>query len=162
MSRSLPAFLLGVCIFALDQASKVLVLQSLQGGHPVEVIPGFFHLVLVTNPGAAWGILRDQRIWLTALAFGALVFLLFMRRHFTYVSVLSRIAFGLLLGGIAGNLTDRLIYGHVIDFLSFNLMGYPWPAFNVADSAICTGVGLYLLDSFLRKPQAPPSQKVAA
>lgn len=143
--------MLGTSIFGLDQATKWLALERLQWGHPVEVIPNFFSLTLVSNTGAAWGILHDQQLWLSLLAFAALIFLALARRHFTHIGVVPRIALGLLLGGIAGNLTDRLARGHVIDFLSFNLMGYPWPAFNIADSAICVGVTLYLLDSFFRK-----------
>lgn len=151
MSRSLPPFILSLAVFVLDQASKRMALNHLEWGHPVEVIPGFFNLVLIYNQGAAWGILRDQGWGLTLLAFIALVFLFAVRRHFTHVGRVPRIALGLLFGGIAGNLTDRLYYGHVIDFLSFHIGKFQWPAFNVADSAICMGVGLYLWDSIQRR-----------
>ena len=125
-------------------------------GKTVVVIPGFFNLTQVHNTGAAWGILRTHGSWLMLLALGALVFLCFIRRHFTHVGMVPRIALGLLLGGIAGNLTDRVVHGHVIDFLSFYIGSYPWPAFNVADSAICVGVGIYFLDSFRRVDERPP------
>jgi len=154
VKRSLPAFVLGTSVFALDQATKWLALERLRWGHPVEVIPGFFNLTLVGNTGAAWGILHDQKFWLTLLALAALIFLTLARRHFTHIGVVPRIALGLLLGGIAGNLLDRVARGHVIDFLSFFIWGYPWPAFNIADSAICVGVGLYMVDSLFRKESA--------
>ena len=157
MSRSLPAFILGISVFSLDQASKWLVHDRLLPRQSVEVIPGFFNLTLVYNRGAAWGILRDQGLWLTLLAFVALIFLFVVRRHFTYVGTTPRIALGLLLGGIAGNLADRLWHGHVVDFLSFHLGQFTWPAFNGADSSICIGVGIYLIDSFSRSAESPPS-----
>ena len=156
MNRSLPAFALGVSVLALDQASKQLVLEKLESGRTVEVIHGFFYLTQVHNTGAAWGILRDHGFWLMMLALGALIFLCIVRRHFTHMGMVPRIALGLLLGGIAGNLTDRIVHGHVIDFLSFYIGSYPWPAFNVADSSICIGVGLYLVDLFRRGEESTP------
>lgn len=142
--------MIGLLVCALDQVTKQLALEYLRWGKPIEIIPGFFDLALIYNTGAAWGIFRDHSLWLTLLAFVALILLSVLRRHFTYVGLLPRIALGLLLGGIAGNLMDRLIHGCVIDFLSFYIGRFHWPAFNVADSAICIGVGLYLLDSFRR------------
>jgi len=150
LKRSPPAFILGFFILTLDQASKHLMLDQLEFGRTVEVIPGFFSLTLISNTGAAWGMFRDHGFWLTILAFAALVFLFLARRHFTHAGWMPGIALGLLLGGITGNLVDRMIYGHVVDFLSFYLGTFQWPAFNVADSAICTGVGLYFLDSMKR------------
>ncbi len=143
----MPAFVLCALIFALDRVSKEVVLERFLLGESKEIIPGFFSLTLIRNTGAAWGILRGQGLWLTLLAFVALIFLLMMRRHFTYVGILPRVALGLLLGGIAGNLSDRLMDGSVVDFLNFYIGSYHWPAFNVADSSICVGVGLYLIHS---------------
>ncbi len=151
MKRSLPSWILGISVVALDQASKGFALQTLSWGRPVVVIPGLLNFTLVGNTGAAWGLFRDQGFWLTLLAFGALIFLFAVRRHFTTTGAIPRIAFGLLLGGIGGNLVDRLVYGHVVDFICFYLGRFPWPAFNAADTAICTGVGLYLIDSLGRK-----------
>ena len=152
MNRSLQALLLGVLLFSLDQTSKQFAIKWVPSGRPIEVIPDFFNLNLITNTGAAWGIMRGQGLWLTALAIVALGVLLIARRHFTHVGLLPRITLGLLLGGIGGNLADRLLYGHVVDFLDFYIGPWHWPAFNVADSAICIGVFLYLLDSFKRDP----------
>ena len=162
MSRSLPAWTLAVSVAALDQATKAVALARLAGHRPIEVVPDFFSLTLVVNTGAAWGLFRDKGHWLTILAIVALVVLIAARRHFTVTGPLPRIALGLLCGGILGNLTDRVARGHVVDFLSFHYRSFEWPAFNVADSAICVGVGLYLLESFLQKtPEAPSASSPA-
>ena len=138
----------------LDQLIKKLVLSSLSMGERVKIVPGFFDLTLVSNTGAAWGMFRNYSFILTLLAVSALLVLIVVRRHFTYVGWIPRIALGLLIGGIAGNLMDRLIHGHVIDFLLFYIGTRQWPAFNVADSAICVGVGLYLIHSFKEEQKA--------
>lgn len=163
MSRSLPAGLLAASVALLDQATKALALDRLSGNRSVEILPDFFSLTLVVNTGAAWGLFRDKGYWLTLLAIVALVILIAARRHFTATGPLLRIALGLLCGGILGNLADRLARGHVVDFLSFRFRGFEWPAFNVADSAICVGVGLYVLESFLREtPENRPEPPAAA
>lgn len=150
MSRSLPAWVLAASVAGLDQATKAAALARLDWDRPAEIIPGLFSLTLVVNTGAAWGLFRDKGYWLTLLAILALILLVAVRRHFTHFGPLPRIALGLLCGGILGNLFDRVFRGHVVDFLSFRYRGFEWPAFNVADSAICIGVTFYLLDSFLR------------
>lgn len=163
MSRSLPAGLLGASVALLDQTTKAVALDRLSGNRSIEVFPDFFRLTLVVNTGAAWGLFRDKGLWLTLLAIAALVTLIVARRHFTATGPLPRIALGLLCGGILGNLTDRLARGHVVDFLSFHFRGFEWPAFNIADSAICVGVGLYVLDSFRRgAPENPPKPPATA
>lgn len=156
MSRSLPAWVLAASVAGLDQATKATALARLDWNRPAEIVPGLFSLTLVVNTGAAWGLFRDKGSWLTLLAIGALILLVAARRHFTLSGPLPRIALGLLCGGILGNLADRILRGHVVDFLSFRYHRFEWPAFNVADSAICLGVGLYILDSFLR---GEPSEK---
>ena len=162
MSRSLPAWALAASVAALDQATKAAALDRLDWGRPCDLVPGFFSLTLVVNTGAAWGLFRDKGYWLTLLAIAALVLLVAARRHFTLWGALPRIALGLLSGGIVGNLVDRIGRGHVVDFLSFHFGRFEWPAFNVADTAICIGVGLYILDSFLRKePAAGPPKSPA-
>ena len=120
----------------------------------ITVIPGFFHLVHVGNTGAAWGLFRDRSIWLALLAVITLVAIYLFRRHLELSRPMVQTSFGLLCGGIVGNLVDRLVHGHVIDFLLFTFGSFDWPAFNLADTAICIGVGLYLLQTF-REPGTP-------
>jgi len=136
-------------IYALDQATKWLVLHKLPEGDEHVVIDGFFRFVHWGNTGAAWSLLKGNNDLLAIIALVALVILFLSRHYFESRTLPGQIAFGMIFGGIVGNLTDRLLPSrqHVIDFLYFYLnrpdgreIGFP--AFNVADSAICVGVGL--------------------
>jgi signal peptidase II len=141
---------IALLVVALDQLTKQIVLRLLGYSQEKVVIEGFFKFVLWGNTGAAWSLFRGNNALLATVAVVALVVLFFSRHHFDSRSLLGQLAFGLICGGIIGNLIDRLWAKHVIDFLYFYLrqrdgteIGFP--AFNVADSAICTGVGLVFL-----------------
>lgn len=141
--------LLGLAVVLLDQLTKVWIRSFLvYGGEPVTVIPGLFNLVYVRNEGAAWGILGGQLALLILLSLVVLAFLAAGHRKVLNPTLDHRLALGLMIGGICGNLIDRVRLGWVMDFLDFHLGAYHWPAFNVADAAICTAVGIYLLSSF--------------
>jgi len=138
---------IGLVVLALDQVTKALVLQFLRYRPEQIVVPGFFKLVHWQNTGAAWSLFRGNNNLLALVALLALVLLFLSRHHFEVRALLGQIAFGLIVGGIMGNLTDRLRVGYVIDFIYFyvqrgNGKEIGFPAFNVADSAICTGVAL--------------------
>jgi signal peptidase II len=144
-------FLISLPLYALDQLTKYLVLQSVPLGDSQPVVAGFFTIVNVTNTGAAFGSFRNNNgffIGLSCLALLFVVMLLVRRRtrdHWRDVSL------ALLLAGILGNLSDRLLHGHVIDFILINLhvpLADPWPAFNVADSCICIAVFCFIIHSF--------------
>lgn len=142
--------LVGIIILAvIDQVTKFKVAGSLYYGEQVEVIPGFLNLTYLHNTGAAFSIFQDQSTLLAVISFLVLLVLSFGYRHFVGTSVYLRWTFMFLAGGILGNLIDRVKYRYVIDFLDVYAGDYHWPAFNVADSAICIGVGLYLLHNFL-------------
>ncbi len=111
----------------------------------IEIVPGFFYLAHVVNEGAAWGILKGFHYGFIVLAIAALGGIYYFRHSLLLYKKPSQIAFGLLCGGILGNLCDRLRWGFVVDFLDFHLPGYRWPAFNIADSAITVGVVLYII-----------------
>lgn len=136
-------------IFTLDQASKAIVLTYLDPVKIVPVLPGFFDLVNVRNRGAAFGFLNrsdiEWQFWLfiiaTGIAFCAILAL--ARRGIKQPLLMA--ALGLILGGAAGNLADRLRYRAVIDFLDFYVGPWHWPAFNIADTGICIGVFLACL-----------------
>jgi signal peptidase II len=138
---------LATAVFVADQLTKAWALARLDAIHPVVVIPDLFHLVLVMNPGVAFGIFAGvppEWRWIvtlfsvTALALlGSLAFRILPRG-----SVVARIAIGLVFGGAAGNLLDRWRHGAVVDFIDVFWRTYHWPAFNVADSAITVGVCL--------------------
>jgi signal peptidase II len=147
---------IALAVVLLDQATKLLVLRWLGPTQERVVIGGFFRFVHWVNTGAAWSLFRDQNDLLAIVSILALLGLFLWRRHFYIHSPLGQISLGLIFGGIAGNLVDRLIYRHVIDFLRFYLIRRSgeelgFPAFNVADSAICIGVGLLVLLSWKRE-----------
>lgn len=121
--------------------------------HAIEVIDGFFYLVHVGNTGAAWSLFTGQSVLLAVLAAATLVAIVIWRRALGLYQRPSQIAFGLLCGGIAGNLIDRIVHGHVIDFVDLHFGSYTYPTFNVADSGICVGVALYLWHSLRNPPQ---------
>ena len=154
---------LALGVFVLDQVTKFLIVVNLSTGtygppHHIEIIRGFFNLVHVGNTGAAWSLFTGKSTTLAVLALTTLVAIFFWRRSLGLRLLPVQVSFGLLCGGIVGNLLDRLVYGHVIDFLDFHFGSYVFPTFNVADSGICVGVGIYLLYSFqhpVPKPAGP-------
>src|SRR5262249_55455166 len=142
--------LIGLIIIALDQLTKLLVRHYLGDSREKVVVDGFFKFVYWGNTGAAWSMFRGNNDLLAIVALVALAVLFFSRRHFESRTFVGQIAFGLIFGGIVGNLIDRLWARHVIDFLYFYVQQrggteVGFPAFNVADSAICTGVALVFL-----------------
>jgi signal peptidase II len=132
-----------------DQVTKHLVRTNIPLYLPpderIVVIPGFFNLTYGQNTGAAWGIMSGFNHWLVALSIVMLVIIIVFRRHFLTESIMTRIAMGLMIGGIIGNLIDRMRLGYVVDFLDFYWNTYHFPSFNIADMAICSGVGLYII-----------------
>ena len=140
---------IALVVFAFDQITKYFVLQLLGKGQEKVIIDGFFKFVHWGNTGAAWSLFRGNNELLAIIALVALLVLFLSRHHFDSRTLLGQIAFGLVFGGIAGNLTDRLLPSRreVIDFIYFYVkqrsgaeIGFP--AFNVADSGICIGVAL--------------------
>jgi signal peptidase II len=142
------AGLIAAVIVVLDQITKWLVHLWISPDQPVGVVPGFFQLVNWHNPGAAWGIFRDYNMVLTIVSLVTVLALFFFRHSFGIARPPAGWALGLIAGGIVGNVTDRIRFGHVVDFLDFFLGRHHWPAFNVADSAICVGVFLYIIVSW--------------
>lgn len=125
--------------------------------HAYTVIDGFFYLVHVGNTGAAWSMFSGRSGWLALFAATTLMLIFVWRRALGLQQRLTQFAFGLLCGGIIGNLIDRLRYGHVVDFVDLHFGNYVYPTFNVADSGICIGVGLYLIHSLRQPNDAAPS-----
>ena len=118
------------------------------------VVPDFFNLVNVTNTGAAFGSFKGNNTFFVVISVIALVVVTVLLVRHNRSDPWRDISLALLLAGILGNLTDRLLYGHVIDFLLFNLhirYADPWPAFNVADSCISIAVVLFIIHSFGKK-----------
>jgi signal peptidase II len=154
--------LIALAVILLDQLTKLMIVEFLPDSSIEKtIIPGFFKLVHWQNTGAAWSLFRGSNAVLTIVALVALVILIWYlsRHHFDARTVTEQIAFGLICGGIVGNLIDRIRIKSVTDFLYFYLGDWSFPAFNVADSAICTGVGLVVLLALKseRSPKAAES-----
>ena len=150
--------LLTLPLYLLDQVTKNLVLRFIDPSEPKFLIPNFFTLVHVTNSGAAFGSFSNNNGFFIALSCVALIVVTILLFRRAPTDPWRRLALGLLLAGILGNLTDRLLHGHVIDFLLFDLhipLAHPWPAFNVADSCICIAVFCFIIHSFRESSAAP-------
>jgi len=155
---------LTVLILLLDQGTKSLVNQSLQLHQSIPIIDGFFSLTHIRNTGAAFGFLAGQQGGL-----GAYVLMAFSVFAIGFIVVLLQrlpgnetgliVSLTFILAGALGNLADRLLYGEVVDFLDVYWRGYHWPAFNVADSFICIGVGMSLLILTTHKGNDPFEKK---
>lgn len=165
---------IALIVLGFDQITKDLVLKCLDYSQEKVLVEGFFKFVHWGNTGAAWSLFRGNNELLAIVALLALLILFLSRHHFDSRTMLGQIGFGLIFGGIVGNLIDRLRVGHVIDFIYFYLQTprggeIGFPAFNVADSAICIGVGLIFLTTWRSEHQAksvppvdaPPSQTKA-
>lgn len=140
-------------VLALDLVTKYWVESALIFGQQIP-ITSFFNLVLTYNPGAAFSFLGDasgwQRWFLSGIAFIACAVISYLLYKHTENKLFCW-ALSLVLGGALGNLYDRITLGHVVDFLDFYIGDYHWPAFNVADSAICIGAALLIYESFTTK-----------
>ena len=156
MSRRMSAawrwFGLSALIVAADQLTKWLVLGYFENRYPRVELTDFFNLVLVFNKGAAFSLFAQAAGWQTpllaafALVAAVIVSVLIVRNPGRGMLCLG---LALILGGALGNLIDRVRFGHVVDFLDFHALGWHWPAFNVADSAISVGAVILILEGFV-------------
>lgn len=160
--------MIAAVVYALDQFTKFLVLRWLDKGEERVIVDGFFKFVHWGNTGAAWSMFRGNNELLAIVALVALLVLFLCRHHFESRTFLGQLAFGFIFGGIAGNLTDRLMPSRqqVIDFIYFYVyrrggeeVGFP--AFNIADSGICVGVALVFWLTW-RSEQHPKSGAVVS
>ncbi|MEI8607724.1 signal peptidase II [Enterovibrio norvegicus] len=155
---------LALLVFVLDIGSKLFVMDTMGYGwaNRIEVLP-FFNLLYVHNYGAAFSFLSDaggwQRWFFAAIALTVSGMLAYWMRQTPASNKILNIAYALVIGGAIGNLFDRLVHGFVIDFLDFFIGKNHWPAFNLADTAICIGAGLIVLESILSsKKQAAETE----
>uniref|UniRef100_UPI0040566C60 signal peptidase II n=1 Tax=Candidatus Electronema sp. TaxID=2698783 RepID=UPI0040566C60 len=146
-----------------DQLTKLWIVENFALHDSLPVIPGFFNLVLVHNTGAAFGMLSNmpllwRQVFFVGVASTALIVMVLMQRRLGQQNPLYAVSFGLISGGAVGNVIDRLKQGSVIDFLDFHIKEHHWPAFNVADSGITVGVGIFLLLQYLEERAANRSE----
>ncbi|CAM3843475.1 signal peptidase II [Xenorhabdus thuongxuanensis] len=141
-----------VVVLILDLGSKYLVLQHFTLYESIPLIP-YFNLTYAQNLGAAFSFLADkggwQRWFFALVAVAITVVLLVMMYRSNAKQKLSNIAYALVIGGALGNLFDRLVHGFVVDFIDFYVGEWHWPTFNIADSAICIGAALIIIESFI-------------
>ncbi|MGL6261585.1 signal peptidase II [Vibrio sp. WXL103] len=144
---------LAAVIFVADIAIKFVVMENMGYGwsNRIEVLP-FFNLLYVHNHGAAFSFLSDQSGWqrwfFTAIAIGVTTTLGYWMSKLPAKEKWNNIAYALIIGGAIGNVFDRIVHGFVVDYLDFYVGSYHWPAFNLADSTICIGAAMIILDSF--------------
>ncbi len=155
---------IAVCaiLLLLDQVTKHLVIHYIGFGERIEIIPGLFNLTYITNRGAAWGILSGQRWLLLGFGLAVLASAILAMRWFTEGWNERYIALFMVVSGILGNSIDRLWRHEVVDFLDCYIGDKHWPAFNVADSAICVGIGIYILSLMLRPQKKEKMEKSEA
>ena len=151
-ARALWWYALAILVIGLDQYTKALASSLLDYGRPVEVF-FWFDLTLQHNTGAAFSLLADaggwQRWLFTIIAIVISIVIVQWLRRLPPEDTITAVSLGLILGGAVGNLIDRILLGHVIDFIQVWLGSYPFPAFNIADSAISIGAVLLILGSFI-------------
>lgn len=147
-------FGIALVVFLLDYVSKKIIERTMEIGEQIPVIGDFFLITSIRNRGAAFGILQEQRLFfliITVIVVAGIVWYLVRSRQ--NGSRLLLISLSMVLGGAVGNFLDRALYGEVVDFLQFNFGSYTFPVFNLADTGICVGVALVILDSLLPRKQ---------
>ena len=147
-----PWLAIAALVLLIDQLTKITVVRLFSYGES-QAVTSFFNLVLIYNKGAAFSFLSTESGWqrylFTGLGIAAALFIIFLlKRHAGQRMFCTALA--LILGGAIGNVVDRIAYGHVIDFLDFYMRNWHWPAFNIADSAICVGAVLFVIDELRR------------
>lgn len=133
-------FILSIIIIILDQWSKKWAINNLMGENSIKIVKDFFSLTYVENYGAAFGILQNQKLFfiiITVVAVGGI--LIYSYFNYNHMSILMKLSLALVLGGAIGNFIDRFKMGYVVDFLSFKIVGYNFPVFNIADISIVIG-----------------------
>ena len=149
------AVIVGLVVL-LDQVTKAIVLNQMPLYRSITVIPGFFNLTHIQNPGGAFGFLADQSAHVRYIVFLFFSFLAIGVLFYLYLSTPSKemvlaTGFALILSGAIGNIIDRLRFGQVVDFLDFYVQNLHWPAFNIADSAIAVGIGIFIWQMIFQK-----------
>ena len=143
-------YIIAFFFFMIDLFSKQLIDHVMKLGESIKVIHKFFYITYTHNTGAAWSILEDQRILLLIIT----VVVLYLITRFMNKEELNNIesfSYGMIIGGILGNLFDRIVYGYVIDFIHFNIFGYNYPIFNLADTFIVIGIILLIIVNIKKK-----------
>jgi len=162
MNKNTPYYILLLALVAVDQATKLLVARTVALYQSITVVPGFINITRIHNKGAIFGTFSqtDNKlvfVLLTSASFAALALVVYYFFKTPAADKLMKVSLTLIMAGALGNLFDRLVRGHVIDFLDLHIRDAHWPFFNAADSCITIGACLMLLILFRRKPACSPS-----
>jgi signal peptidase II len=155
-------FIVSLAVLLLDQWTKGIITRTFDVHQSTTVVGGLFDLTYVRNSGAAFGLFASVDSSIKAVILNSVAVLVFIvvsayALRSSHKSVRLQVGFALILGGAIGNLMDRVRFGYVVDFLDFSISGHHWPAFNVADSAICIGVALLFLDMLRNEEETRPA-----
>lgn len=151
--KTLKILLIIVSIFLLDRITKVLVINKLTLGKSLSVIDGFFNITYVNNHGAAFGIMDGKVIFIVVVSVLIFAYLIYEIRKDSHSKLITT-SISFVIGGLLGNLFDRVVYGHVIDFLDFNFFGHDFAIFNIGDSFIVIGTILLAIGFLLEERNA--------
>ena len=151
--KTLKILLIIISIFLLDRFTKVLVINNLTLGESLSVIDGFFNITYVNNHGAAFGILDGKVIFIVIVSVLIFAYLIYEIRKDSHSKLITT-SISFVIGGLLGNLFDRVVYGHVIDFFDFNFFGYDFAIFNVGDAFIVIGTILLAIGFLLEERNA--------
>jgi signal peptidase II len=148
-------YVVAIVVFLIDYVSKKIISRTVElNTERIPVLGDFFIITHIRNRGAAFGMLQEQRWFFLIITIVVVVGILwYLHRSYRTGSALLLFALAMILGGAVGNFLDRALFGEVVDFLQFNFGTYTFPIFNLADSAICGGVGLVILDALLTMKQ---------
>lgn len=150
----IPLTLVTLLIFIFDLITKFLVRKNMPLGREIEILP-FFSIVHVENTGIAFGLFQDNNLLFLLVGLVVACAMFFLARKMLSQDKPGAFLVAVVLGGAFGNLTDRFFRGRVTDFLDFYWGAYHWPAFNVADAAICVGATLLILRELFQKKNVP-------
>ncbi len=140
-------FVVMISTLFVDQLVKFMVQRGMHLYQSIPVIPSAFHITYVENDGAAWNIFSGNKLFLILIACTTLIFLYFFFLRNKKISTIEQISYSLFIGGVLGNLIDRIFLGHVIDYLDFTIFTYHYPVFNIADIGIVLGTILLVIDT---------------
>ncbi|ENQ3078446.1 signal peptidase II [Bacillus multifaciens] len=147
-------YLIALFVIAIDQVSKWIIVKEMELGESIPIIDNVLYITSHRNRGAAWGILENKMWFFYVITVIFVVFILFYMKKYAKTDKLLGISLGLILGGAIGNFIDRVVRKEVVDFIHTYIFSYNFPVFNVADSALCVGVALIIIQTLLEGKKA--------
>lgn len=140
-------------MIVIDQVSKWIIVKEMELGESIPIIDNVLYITSHRNRGAAWGILENKMWFFYVITVIFVIFILFYMKKYAKTDKLLGISLGLILGGAIGNFIDRVVRKEVVDFIHTYIFSYNFPVFNVADSALCVGVALIIIQTLLEGKQ---------